>query len=301
MLMRRTTLIVLLAALAAAACGKSASPGPAPTSTGMDACAKQNLQLVNAGKITVGTSNPAYPPYFEGAHTDDSPWKKNDPYAGKGFESAVAYEVAKRLGFEKSEVAWVESPFNQSYAPGPKNWDFNIQQIAYNAKRAQHVEFSDGYYDESEALVAKKGTPITQATSISDLKPYRLASETGTTSYDIITNVIKPTKEPGAYNSLADAVAAINAGAVDGIVVDYPTALYMVEVQQVKGGVAVGQFPATAQSEHWGMTLVTGNPLVTCVNHALAAMKSDGTLQDITTEWLSKKTSIGAVPVFSQS
>ena len=218
--MRRMTVIALLAAFAAAACGKAAGPGPAPTTTGTDACAKQNLQLVNAGALTVGTSNPAYPPYFTGAHTDDSPWKSNDPYTGKGFESAVAYAVARQLGFPHDEVRWVESPFNQSYAPGPKNWDLNIQQISYSKKRAEAVDFSDSYYNESEVLVAKKGTPIANAKSISDLKPYKLAAPLGTTSYEIITDVIKPTKEPGGYQSLADTVAAFNAGAVDGIIVD---------------------------------------------------------------------------------
>ena len=295
--------MVMVAGLFAAACAGSNTTTPPSASATGSSCAKQNLQLVHPGQLTIGTSNPAYPPYFVGSAPKGSEWKGSDPNTGKGFESAVAYEVAKRLGFAKSEVTWVPSAFDQSYAPGPKNWDFNIQQISYNAKRAQAVEFSDSYYDESEALVAVKGTPITHATSISDLKPYRLATETGTTSFDIITNLIKPTKEPGAYSSLSDAVAAINAHQVDGLVVDYPTALYIADpyVQEVKNSVVVGQFPPTAQSEHFGMTFVKGNPLVTCVNSALAAMKADHTLQSITTEWLSKKTNVGVVPVFASS
>jgi polar amino acid transport system substrate-binding protein len=301
--MRRMTVIGLLAVLAAAACGKAASPGPAPTATGTDACAKQNLQLVTTGKLTVGTSNPAYPPYFRGAHTDDSPWKSNDPYTGKGFESAVAYAVARQLGFTHDEVQWVESPFNQSYAPGPKNWDFNIQQISYSKKRAEAVDFSDSYYNESEVLVAKEGTPIANAKSISDLRPYKLAAPLGTTSYQIITDIIKPTKEPGGYQSLADTVAAFNAGAVDGIIVDLPTGLYIADpyVQQAKKSVVVGQFPPQANSEYFGLTFVKGNPLRDCVNKALAALKASGRLQAITDLWLSKKTNVGEVPVFSNS
>lgn len=301
--MRRMTVMAFVLALVGAACGKAASPGPAPTTAGADACAKQNLQLVNDGKLTIGTSNPAYPPYFVGGHTAGSPWKSNDPHTGKGFESAVAYAVANQLGFSKSEVAWVPSPFNQSYAPGPKNWDFNIQQISYSPQRAQAVDFSDSYYDQSEALVAVKGTPITKAKTISDLKPYKLAAPIGTTSYDVITNVIKPTQEPRSYQSLADAVAALNARQVDGIIVDFPTALYIADpyVQQVKNSVVVGQFPPQANSEYFGMTFVKGNPLRDCVNKALAAMRADGTLQAITKEWLSKKTNVGEVPVFSTS
>jgi polar amino acid transport system substrate-binding protein len=302
--MRRMMVIAIMVALAAAACGKAASPGAGPTgSASADACAKQNLQLVNDGKLTIGTSNPAYPPYFAGGTTKGSQWKLNDPHTGKGFESAVAYAVAKQLGFSKSDVQWVVSPFTQSYAPGPKNWDFNIQQISYSPQRAQAVDFSDSYYDESEALVAVKGTPITKATTISDLKPFKLAAPIGTTSYAVITNVIKPTQEARAYQTLADAVAALNAGQVDGIIVDFPTALYIADpyVQQVKNSVVVGQFPPQSNSEYFGMTFVKGNPLRDCVNKALAAMKSSGELQSITTEWLSKKTNVGEVPVFSSS
>src|SRR5438874_1643168 len=194
--MRRMAVIALVAGLAAAACGTNGPTTPAPNGSATGAaCTKQNLTLVHQGRLTIGTSNPAYPPYFEGGHPKGSDWKLNDPHTGKGFESAVAYAVAGQLGFSKSEVDWVPSPFDQSYAPGPKNWDLNIQQISYNAKRAQAVDFSDSYYDESEALVAVKGTPIASATSISDLKKYKLAAPIGTTSYDIITNIIQPTQD----------------------------------------------------------------------------------------------------------
>jgi polar amino acid transport system substrate-binding protein len=301
----RRILAAAAAGLLVAACGSSSNTATEPSSSASAgaACAKGNLHLVSPGTLTIGTDNPAYPPYFQGGTTKGSQWKLGDPNTGKGFESAVAYAVANQLGFSSKEVTWVVAPFTQTYAPGPKNYDFAIEQIGYSAKRAQAVDFSDSYYDESEALVAVKGTPIARAKSISDLKPYRLAAPIGTTSYDIITNVIKPTKEPGSYQSLSDAVAAINAHAVDGIVVDYPTALYIADpyVQEVKHSVIVGQFPPTAQSEHFGMTFVKGNPLVTCVNRALAALKADHTLQSITTEWLSKKTNVGEVSVFKAS
>jgi polar amino acid transport system substrate-binding protein len=297
--MRKVMSALAVVGLLVAACG-GGGPSNQPTG-GTHSCAKSELNLVHPGQLTIGTGNPLYPPYFQGGTSKASEWKLNDPNNGKGFESAVAYEVAKRLGFSKGEVTWVPSGFVQSYAPGPKNWDLNIQEIAYSSKRAQAVDFSDGYYTENQALVAVKGTPITKATSISDLKDFTLAAPIGTTSYEEITDVIKPNKEPGAYQSQADAVAAINAHQVDGLVVDYPTALYMADpyVQQVHNSVVVGQFPITGTPKHWGMTFVKGNPLVTCVNRALAAMKSDGTLKAITTEWLSKQTNVGEVPVFS--
>jgi polar amino acid transport system substrate-binding protein len=301
--MRRIVSVVMAAGLFAAACGSSGSPTQPSGTESAQSCDTSNLHLVHPGRLTIGTDNPAYPPYFQGGHPKGSEWKLNDPHTGKGFESAVAYAVADELGFSKSKVDWVVAPFAQTYAPGPKNYDFAIEQISYSKKRAQAVTFSVSYYDESEALVAVKGTPITHATTVADLEPYRLAAPTGTTSYDIITNLIKPTKEPGAYSTLSDTVAAINAHQVDGIVVDYPTALYIADpyVQEVKNSVIVGQFPPTAQSEHFGMTFQKGNPLVRCVNTALHTLKTSGTLQSITTEWLSKKTNVGEVPVFKSS
>ena len=309
--MRGSTVRKLLVGMAvfgllAAACAEEnpvlSTGSPSAGETAAD-CAKGVTTYVSSGALTIGTDNPAYPPYFQGGTATGSEWKLNDPATGKGFESAVAYAVAGAMGFSPDNVQWVVAPFNQTYAPGSKAWDFAIEQISYSAKRAKAVDFSESYYDVNQALVAVKGTPITGATSLADLQGYTLAAPIGTTSYDYIVDVIKPTKEPGAFNSLSDSVAAINAHQVDGIVVDLPTALYIADpfVQEVKDSVVVAQFPTVGTPEHFGMTFVKGNPLTGCVNQALAELKSGGTLQAINTKWLSEKTNVGAVPVFSTS
>jgi len=305
--MRKIWVGLAVAALLISACS-SGTPGPqasSPSSTPATAsvCVK-TAPFTKPGTLTIGTDNPAYPPYFAGGETKaHKQWHFNDPYTGKGFEDAVAYEVAKRMGFSQSQVTWVVAPFAQTYKPGPKNYDFAIEQIDYGPKRARAVDFSDSYYDKARAVVARKGTPITKAKSISDLKAFKLASQIGTTDYDFIVNTIQPTKEPGAYNSLSDAVAAINARQIDGLVVDLPTALYMADpfVQEVKNSTVVGQFPAQPGGAHFGMTFQKGNSLVACVNLALKEMKADHALQDITTEWLSQNTNVGTVPVFGTS
>jgi polar amino acid transport system substrate-binding protein len=280
--------------------GTEASTPTAPP-TAAD-CAAQNADaFVTSGELTIGTDNPAYPPYFAGGETkENSDWKFNDPYTGKGFEDAVAYEVASRMGFSTDQAQWAVAPFGQTYKPGPKVYDFAIEQISYTDKRAEAVDFSESYYDVNQALVAAKGTPITHATSIADLKDYSLAAQIGTTNYDFITQTIQPIKEAGVYNSTSDAVAALNAGQVDGLVVDLPTALYLADpfVQEVKNGVVVGQFE-NLSGEHFGMAFEKGSPLVACVNLALDEMRSDGTLSDITQTWLSKKTNVGEVPVLT--
>lgn len=310
--MRRTMLALAAFAVVAAACGSGSTPAASPstassppsTATAAPAtaaeCASQNAAaLTNAGTLTIGTDNPAYPPWYAGGGTQGTGWKINNPANGKGFESAVAYAVAGKLGFTRDQVEWIVVPFDQAFKPGAKPFDFDINQISITPKRAQAIDFSQGYYDVSSAVVAVGGTPIAKATSISDLRQYRLATQIGTTDYDFITNVIQPTTEAGAYNTLNDSVQALKAGQIDGVVVDLPTAFYMAAVQ-VPNGVIVGQFPANASGskDQFGMTFTKGNPLVACVNQALDELKADGTLQAIQDRWLA---SVAGAPVFSMS
>ena len=306
--MRKIAVALVAFSLVTVACSKKTDTGGTSTTpTGTSAattaadCAT-SATFLTPDTLTVGTSAPAYPPFFQGG-SNSQDWSINDPNNGKGLESAVAYEVAKRMGFTADQVKWVQVKFAQSYAVGTKPFDMNIQQVSYKPKRAEAVDFSDSYYDFTQAVVAIKGTPITQATSIADLKPYTFAAQLGTTNYDTITDVIQPTSEPGVYQSLSDTVAALNAGQVDGIVVDYPTAVYIADpyVQEVKNSVVVGQFENApgAEPEHYGITLAKGSPLTACVNLALAEMKADGTLAAIQKTWLSDKTNVGKVPVFT--
>ncbi|MBA3690661.1 MAG: amino acid ABC transporter substrate-binding protein, partial [Actinobacteria bacterium] len=233
-------------------------------------CAKDTLNLVNPGTLTVGTDDPAYPPWV----------LKNDPASGKGYESAVAYEVADRLGFSEDEVTWVSVPFNKSYAPGPKDFDFDINQISVTPERSQVVTFSGSYYDVSQALIVNDGTPIASATAVSDLKGYRFGAQIGTTSLQFINEVIQPTQQSQVYDSTSDALTALKNGQIDGTVLDLPTASYSAG----KGQSVVGQFESTG--EHFGLLFEKNNPLVTCVNAALDDMRTGGVLDELETTYL---------------
>ncbi|HUI36402.1 MAG TPA: ABC transporter substrate-binding protein [Gaiellaceae bacterium] len=281
------TLVMLLAAVAAG-CGstKEASTGTGGT-TSASSCNKSDLQLVNAGVLTIGTDNPAFPPWFGG--TPHKPWQVSDPRSGEGYESAVAYAVARKLGFAKSEVKWIHVPFNNSFAPGPKSFDFDINQISFDKKRAEVVDFSDSYYDVNQSIVVNKGTPIASARSIADLKPYSLGAQLGTTSYQFIKDTIKPTKQPSVFPSNTGAVQALKNKQIDGLVVDLPTAFYVTAVQ-VPNGKVLGQFPAEPGGEHFGMVFAKGNSLRTCVNKALTELRSNGTLKQLQQKWLAKAT-----------
>jgi polar amino acid transport system substrate-binding protein len=284
------TLPVLVACLVAAACGTAKQTASAPaSSTGSNPCGVQSLSLISAGTLTIGTDNPAFSPYFTGGPGHSWTGKfNNDPYTGKGFEDAVAYAVAKQMGFSPAKVKWQVTHFNQSYAPGPKGFDFYLAQVSYTKKRAETVDFSSSYYDVNQAVVALKSNKYAHATSIAALHGAKLGTQLGTTSYGFITDVIKPASQPGAYHSLNDAINALKAHQIDAIVVDLPTAFYMTAVQ-IPNSTIVGQFPASSGGGHFGLVLSKGSALTPCVDQALTALKANGTLAQIQKTWLSNK------------
>ena len=293
-----TLLLVLALAILAAGCGSDDDEdagAPATTAATTDGsaegCAKENLETISDGRLTIGTDNPAFPPWFEGGVPEGSDWEINDPATGEGFESAVAYAVAGELGFAEDEVDWVVVPFNNSFRPGDKNFDFDINQISVTEERDRAVDFSDSYYDVNQALVGLQGKPIADATSLDDLGDYQLGAQVGTTSLEYIQDVIEPSKEARVYDTSNDVVAALNGDQIDGIVVDLPTAFFLVGSGEVKNGAVVGQFPSTGGQEHFGMLFEDGNPLRDCVNEALATLKEDGKLEQLQQQWLSDKTS----------
>jgi len=296
--MRRALLLaLLLAALAVAAggCGGdddddggAAGTTTAAETTGEDACAKDQLDLVTTGKLTIGTDNPAFPPWFEGGTPKGSKWEINDPSKRQGFEGAVAYAVAEKMGFTKPEVAWVVVPFDQAFKPGPKNFDFDINQISIKPERENNVDFSQPYYDVNQALVALKGSSLANAKSIAEVKDAKLGAQIGTTSLTYINDEIQPSKKASVYNTNNDVISALKAKQIDGIVVDLPTAFYVTAVQ-VPSGTIVGQFPDAGEQEQFGLVLAKDSPLTDCVSEAVTALRDDGTLDEIQQEWLADK------------
>jgi len=294
-----TATIALLAACTDGGASPSASDSPstaasasaAPTaSTVADACAPENLETKTAGRLTIGTDNPAFPPYWdppaEGEEPTD-PWELGDPTNKRGFEGAVAWAVAEELGFDDSTVDFVPVPFANSFAPGEKEFDFYLAQVSFNEERAEAVDLSDGYFFSNQALVANADTPITEASSIADVAEYRLGVQVGTTSLTYIEDEIQPTTDPSVYDTNDAAIAALNGDQVDGIIVDLPTAFFVTAVQ-MENGVVVGQFPPSGdEQEHFSLVLELDSPLTDCVNEAIAALEESGELDAITQEWMS--------------
>ena len=289
--MRSVRLAAALAAalLVLAGCGSSdsgssssssASSSTATSANAADKCTKDQLQTRSPGTLTVATDKPAFPPYFE----------DNDPTNGRGFESAVAYAIAQKLGYAKSDVKWTTEPFNSSYAPGPKKFDFDVNQISITPARAKRVDFSTPYFTAPQALVALKSSDAAKATSLADLANTKLGVQIGTTSLDAVNQVVKPSAQPKVFNDSNDVVTALKQKQVDAVVVDLPTAFFITAVQ-VPNGKIVGQFPTIGSQEYFGMVLAKDSPLTECVNEALAHLKDSGELSQIQQTWLSDKVS----------
>jgi len=283
--------VVLMAvAMFVAACGSStASVSPSASASADTSCAPESLALKTAGVLTLSTDNPAYSPWFQGGNEGAEVWigdYNNDPVNGEGYEGAVAYALAAKLGFTADKVTWIVTAFDQSFAPGDKAFDLFMNQVSIKADRAEAVDFSQGYYDVAQGIVTVEGSKIAGATSIADLKGAKLGTQIGTTSYDAILNVIAPDLEPAVFNTMDEAVAALQAGQIDGVVADVPTTFYMRDAQ-LDGGVIIGQLNGTGDgAEQFGVVLQKDSPLTACVNTAIDALKADGTLDALLLEWI---------------
>jgi polar amino acid transport system substrate-binding protein len=267
---------VMLTVVAGCAPADEAAP-PATTSASASgpACAAGGLDTLTPGKLTIGTDNPAYPPWF----------KANKPSNGQGFESAVAYHVAERLGYHAAMVTWTQVPFNNAIAPGPKAYDFDINQFSITDERKQAVDFSSPYYLVRQTVITTKGSKVDGATTIAALKDAKLGAQVGTTSLQAINEVIKPTVQAQVFNNNDDAKRALQNGTVDGLVVDLPTAFYMTGAE-LEDGVIVGQLPQVGVPEQFGLVLDKNSPLTECVSEAVDQLRQDGTLAVLEKTWL---------------
>ncbi|MEU7097563.1 ABC transporter substrate-binding protein [Streptomyces longwoodensis] len=278
----RRAVVAVTVALLATAVGCAPQPeestNASPSgSTASTACAPGKLATRTSGRLTVATDEPAYEPWF----------KDDKPANGQGYESAVAYAVAQRLGYDKSAVVWQSVPFNKAFAPGEKTFDFDVNQVSISDERKKAVDFSSGYYDVRQAVIALKGTKAARAKNIADLKGLKLGAQVGTTSLDYIDDVVRPTHQAAVYAKNDQAKSALRNGQVDAIVTDLPTAFY-ITAAEVTDGTIVGQFENKAGTpEQFGLVLDKGSALTSCVTTAVDALRKDGTLARLEQQWLS--------------
>jgi len=275
-------------ALTILALGLTATATGGPTGTqAIPGCAKGSLNLVEAGQLSLATDNPAFDPWWTGG-SKSKDWEINDPSTGQGYESAVAYGIAKRLGFTKPQVTWEAVPFLKSFAPGKKSFDWYMAQVSNYPERRKAVTFSASYYAVNQAVAGLKSNPISKVRSLAGLKKYRFGASVGTTSYNYIVKYIKPDQTPRVYDNVNDVVTALKNKQIDGLVTDFPSMGYITNVQ-VPGSTVVGRLPNQGAQEHFGLVFQKGNPLARCINKAINAMRADGTLKRLEVRWLGQK------------
>ena len=279
--MNRRPLVALFAAagLALTACSSSSDTATEPeASPSSEACTKESLATLEPGTLTIATGEPAYEPWV----------KDDDPKSGEGFEAAVAYAAAEKLGFSKADVQWVRTTFDGAIAPGAKTFDWNLQQFTITEDREKAVDFSSLYYSAPQAVITYSGSPIAGAASVADLKTAKLGAAIGSTSLDAAQAVIAPEQDVAVFNDNAAAVSALKNQQIDGIVVDLPTAVYLVDVE-VEGGALVGALPV---ADDYGILLGADSSLTTCTSQAVDELRADGTLDSLVDEWLDVYTSV---------
>ncbi|MEV0999594.1 ABC transporter substrate-binding protein [Nonomuraea sp. NPDC050202] len=269
-------LMLLAVALAVVGCAPVDDTATTAAPTTSTACTKEQLSLLTPGKLTIGTDKPAFEPWF----------KDDDPSNGQGFESAVAFAVAGELGFDRSEVQWSTVKFDAAFAPGDKQFDFDINQVSITPQRAEAVDFSKGYYTVKQAVVVSEKGKYAGAKSLAELKDAKIGVQVGTTSFNAVRDVIKPADDPDVFNDQIDVVTALKNDQVDAVVVDLPTAFY-VTAAQVENSKILGQFSSTGGTpEEFGLVMEKGSALKPCVDKAVDALKSKGELAKIEQQWL---------------
>ncbi|GAB7052231.1 ABC transporter substrate-binding protein [Catenuloplanes indicus JCM 9534] len=270
-------LLATVVGVSACAPEESGDDAVPAASAGAAGCDPASLKTLTAGKLTIGTDQPAYEPWF----SDDK------PESGEGFESAVAYAVATELGYTKENVVWTRVRFDSAIAPGPKTFDIDINQFSITEERRKAVDFSSPYYLVRQAIVAKNSSPVAGVTDLAGLKDAKLGAQVGTTSYQVITDLVKPSQQAQVFNSNDDAKQALENGTIDGLVVDLPTAFYMTAAELTDAKI-VGQMPQVGVPEQFGIVLDQGSPLTGCVSQAVDALRTDGTLTTLEKQWLAQ-------------
>jgi polar amino acid transport system substrate-binding protein len=269
--MKKIVVLLVLALVALAACGEE-DPAPSASNgtdaSGQTSCEPEDLTLFKDGVLTVATDRPAYPPWFEGS-----------PKNYSGYEGEVANEIADRLGLP---IEWVVEPFNRSYAPGSKDFDFDLNQVTITPEREEVVDFSAPYFENNQGFLVMEDSPVADASGIEDIKDAQLGAQVGTTALAFVNSVIQPSKDTKVFDSTNDAKSALESGAIDVFVTDVVTTVYLRDFE-IKGSKVIGQYP---EPEYFGALFEKGSPLVECVNGVIEEMTTDGTLEDLQEEWL---------------
>ena len=271
--MRAAAALVSIAALTlSAACGSDSSAKSSESDS-----SDITQQTVTPGKLTIATGDPAY-----------EPWVMNDkPESGKGYEAAVAYAVAEKMGFKKSDVVWTRTTFDSAIAPGAKDWDMNIQQFGITPERKKAVDFSASYYNDSQGIIVKKDGKYAKAKSLSDLKDATVGAMVGTEGYKYAKKIKDDVQ---TFNDDSAVAQALDAGQIDALVTSTVECVYMVQSDQVKDAMVLGRIAGSTDPNGMGIVLPKDSKLTSAASKAVKELDADGTIKNLQDKWLAEYT-----------
>ena len=275
-MVKKSLLLVVAAVVLTAplfALGSAESPAPGADTSALERTTR-DPRLVQPGKLTVGTGDPVYPPWM----------LNNDPAGGEGFENGLVYALAAELGFAREDVVWVGQTFDQAIAPGPKPYDFAIQQISVTAERSQIVTFSRVYFQPDKAVVALPGSAVEGARSYADLRRARWGATIGTTDLDYLERIVG-VQNVAVYDDQVGTFQALQGGLIDATVVALPTALFATAVQ-IPDARITALLPADPNDRGHGLLFQKDNPLVEWIDEALGRVIARGVVDDLVSRYL---------------
>ncbi|MEV3979806.1 ABC transporter substrate-binding protein [Nonomuraea sp. NPDC049758] len=265
--------LALTAALALSACGSDAG-GSSGSTTGASASAAGGVKLVQPGKLTVCTNIPYEPFQFK----DDS---------GKivGFDVDIVDLAAKKLGVTQNIVDIDFAVIKSGAAMAAGKCDVAAAGMTITDERKQNIDFSEPYFDATQALLAKKGSG---AKSLEDVKAknLKLGAQASTTGLDYVK---KQGLNPTEYADSAKELLALQAGQADVIVQDLPVVLTWLKKPEI-----AEKFELIASldtGEQYGIGLKKGaDPtLLKTINEEITKAKQDGNYEKIYVKWFGKK------------
>ena len=230
---------------------------------------------VKAGVLTVVTSLPG--PNFWGTTNAEV-----DPDAIKsGIEYDLANDLATKCGLK---MEFRNEGFDAIVAGqiSADSYDIVLSQVTITADRAKVVDFSVGYFKSDQGLLVKAGTKVA---SWDDVKKLKIGVQASTTAEYYFTSGEVPgwkLDSVKSYPDLSSAYAALNAGQVDGIVIDTPINLGQASNSGGKLEV-VGQFKT---GEEYGAIFGKGNGKKAIFDPILQGLIDDGTVNALIAKYL---------------
>ncbi len=242
-------------------------------------------KLALASAIGLGMASGAMAQDSVRVATDPSfvPFEMMDQETGEmtGFDMEIIREIGKRAGFEPNINTMDFNGIIPALQTG--NVDIAIAGITITDERREIVDFSDPYYDSGLQILV--GADQDGVKKIEDLEGMKIGTKIGSTSYDYLTEKFGDTAEITPYPGSADMYMALVGGSVDAVFYDAPNVGYF---SQTKGEGRVKVVGPLYEGQQYGIAFPQGSDRVEAVNEALAAMREDGTYDEIHAKWFGK-------------